>query len=333
VNKLLFVFVIAVFSCLLINKVNGEGAANSLPSNNSNNSNCTDCSNSSSSGSKTSGFPIVIIELDPADVNPVEINMSDFIDQLLNISVINESDLTLGVETSDNGTIITVVVYVEDDNVTVIPAVIEILNSTHEDLSCDRVICRTSVVHINQCYLSVFGEETMQANASEWGELSSECFNYHCDNDTGRAVTHLCSINDGSYEICVDGHCVENTLDVDDAYSVVIELEGLPLKELNSTDVIQNICRVTGLTKLNFSLGVEVNSKGLVVRMYVTNLKDKELARQVLEKIQNDNSDSIIRSRRMRITGAGIIGLSSHVMVDLIVNLFCFVLVLLFAHF
>ena len=128
-------------------------------------------------------------------------------------------------------------------------------------------------------------------NATEW---ENECFEFNCDNDTGRVMNRLCSDS----LICVNDKCVEKETLNEKMHAVKIGVEAFSMTEYNMEDVVEVLSKETDIEMGKLMITFEVDEYGQVMSVIV--YVDDEHIAQAIENLVNECSsdDSSMNLRR-----------------------------------
>ena len=134
-------------------------------------------------------------------------------------------------------------------------------------------------------------------NATEWEKRTNNCMKHVCDNSSGFISWSLCNSSQETSLICIDGECIKNeTLYNDDERWIVeIEIEGININYLNTTELAYNISTTRNVEVEDMKIGVEIDEDGQVIRIVVI-VKDKDSAIAVessLKEILGRNVNSV----------------------------------------
>ena len=119
-------------------------------------------------------------------------------------------------------------------------------------------------------------------DAKSWENKSNSCVRYMCDNESGMTQWRVCE----SEQFCVNEKCFSED-DIDKQWEVIIDIE--ETDDVNVTDVKMSINNLTGIDTDLITIAVEINEKGIVVRIivYVDNKDSAIVIADELERIKD----------------------------------------------
>jgi len=147
--------------------------------------------------------------------------------------------------------------------------------------------CNTFQSKFNHCYAGIFingeFEETLRKNASDLENQQSECFEYHCDNETGAIMWSKCNSTVNNARICVDDRCTtEDDTPDDKKFAVELKITNMTIEELNITAFAEALSNISGIPPDAITLGVEVGDDGYVISVWAY-FDDEESANNLAE--------------------------------------------------
>ena len=135
---------------------------------------------------------------------------------------------------------------------------------------------------------------TKRENATIWESKTTGCYEFQCHNDSGPIYWKQCNKTD---EICENDQCVV-TREEDVTYSVEIEVDGIDITDLNTTEIQTTISDLTGIKADKLTIRVETNDNNEVVRIIVI-VNDEKTAEEVKDKINiaidEHNEEEIVK--------------------------------------
>ena len=129
-------------------------------------------------------------------------------------------------------------------------------------------------------------------NATIWESKTTGCYEFQCHNDSGPVYWKKCNKTD---EICENDQCVVKK---EVTYYVEIEVDGIDVTELNTTEIRSAISDLTGIEEGKLRIRVETNEKDEIIRIIVV-VDNEEIAEEIKNKINvainEHNQEGIVR--------------------------------------
>ena len=151
--------------------------------------------------------------------------------------------------------------------------------------------CNTFQSKFNHCYAGIYingkFEQTLRRNASDLENQQSECFEYHCDNETGMIMWSICNSTVNNARICVNDRCTTESYTPDDKkFAVELIMTNMTVEELNVTAFVEAVSNISGIPADAITLGVQMDDDGYVISVWVY-FDDEESANNLL-KVYDD---------------------------------------------
>jgi len=116
-----------------------------------------------------------------------------------------------------------------------------------------------------------------RTKALRWEQQSNDCFEYQCNNESGYLSWSMCNTSSELHQTCVGGtECYANSTWKED-WTVNVYLEGsVNATDFDAKELIQIIVDITQIPKANVSIGVDVNTNGVIESVSVVVATESE---------------------------------------------------------
>jgi len=157
-------------------------------------------------------------------------------------------------------------------------------------VSSDNETCKEFQELFNECYVGAYIDgniiQKMSSDAIEWENQTGVCGDYICDNNTGLLSWSKCNSTDATSKLCIQDECMEDWENNLGGWSVEITVSGVKFEQLNKSEIIFNINKLSQVKAEDMSIGVETDKQGNITA-FVVSVKNETCARNISEGVKN----------------------------------------------
>jgi len=179
----------------------------------------------------------------------------------------------------------------------------------------------------NKCYEVVCDNDVwilkQRQEAKAWQDQSGNCYEYQCHNESGMIKWSKCNSSAAVSRMCINDACIESKpseSSSEERVSVVIEFNGVQVTDLNMAELISNISVLSGVDSSEFTVGVEVDDKGYIVRV-VLYLNDAETATVIAKSVDGIEEEGchygiLCNKRTVHVNGINVLSSGHHMVIN-----------------
>jgi len=205
--------------------------------------------------------------------------------------------------------------------------------------------CQTYKNMFNICYRGFAKNDgtiiqKKRDNVTEWEKQSNQCFKYECNTENGLQFWRICNSSDSLDRVCVNDQCIEGDDFKDKQWSVKIMLDKVTIYELNISEVVSIIGNLSGVKEQDITTGTEVLDDG-TVKSIVLYVDEEETTKKISDAVNGIDKKTncqygilcqakeVIVKKQSSEIHSGDLSCGHHNLL----NMFCFVMALLFCFF
>jgi len=153
---------------------------------------------------------------------------------------------------------------------------------------CRSSSCEDIDKYRNKCYGAFcLNDEWMiekYSSAVKWENMTNDCVEYKCLNDTGLFSTSKCT---GADHVCMDDKCV-STKTTEKPWSVTIDINETLAADVDVAEALDTISTLCGVQQSTLKVALEINDDGYVVGVII--LVDDESTAQLITSVMAEIS-------------------------------------------
>jgi len=153
-------------------------------------------------------------------------------------------------------------------------------SSSSDDLhsmysSCFDVTCSSTGFVVRERYEALL-----------WNSQTNDCVEYQCNNQSGFISWKMCNNTKDDEFYCMDEKCVQKEKVEEHKWEITIEIEETDAVELNTTDIMEQISKLSGIDIEKLTVGIDLNDEGQVISIIVY-VDEEDSMKMIVEAVED----------------------------------------------